>query len=123
MIPVQSQDSTDMQEGVLLVREDDGSELVSQTSQVVGGFSDGTLSFDGFSSAPASAIGDGGGENEDMEKMTDRIINASIVLAAGTFALTKLLTIDSDYWQVSPFFVYYLFCVFYYIDLEFWFVI
>lgn len=32
-------------------------------------------------------------------QMVDRAINASIVLAAGTFAITKLLTIDSDYWH------------------------
>ena len=36
-----------------------------------------------------------------MEKLIDRTINATIVLAAGTFAVTKLLTIDSDYWHVS----------------------
>lgn len=34
-----------------------------------------------------------------MEKLIDRAINASIVLAAGTFAITKLLTIDHDYWH------------------------
>ncbi|KAJ6827323.1 protein SYM1-like [Iris pallida] len=34
-----------------------------------------------------------------VEEMVDRAINASIVLAAGTFAITKLLTIDSDYWH------------------------
>lgn len=33
--------------------------------------------------------------------MIDRIINATIVLAAGSYALTKLLTIDQDYWHVS----------------------
>ena len=36
-----------------------------------------------------------------LEKLIDRTINATIVLAAGTFAVTKLLTIDSDYWHVS----------------------
>ncbi|KAK0602493.1 hypothetical protein LWI29_033988 [Acer saccharum] len=65
-----------------------------------GGFSDGTLSFEGFSSATSSSssIGDGG-EIEDTEKLIDRSINATIVLAAGTFAITKLLTIDQDYWH------------------------
>ena len=29
----------------------------------------------------------------------DRAINAAIVLAAGTFGITKLLTIDYDYWH------------------------
>ncbi|KAL9236390.1 hypothetical protein vseg_011068 [Gypsophila vaccaria] len=41
--------------------------------------------------------GDGGGEG--YEKVVDRGINASIVLAAGSFAVTKLLTIDHDYWH------------------------
>ncbi|KAK4837303.1 hypothetical protein QYF36_004383 [Acer negundo] len=98
VIPVQSQDITDMQEGVVVGREDEGSDLAGQVSQV-GGFSDGTLLFEGFSSAtPSSSIGDGG-ESEDTEKLIDRSINATIVLAAGTFAITKLLTIDQDYWQ------------------------
>ncbi|KAK3199116.1 hypothetical protein Dsin_022531 [Dipteronia sinensis] len=52
-------------------REDDGSDLAGQVSQV-GGFIDGTLSFEG-------------GESE-------------FVLASGTFSITKLLTIDEDYW-------------------------
>ncbi|TXG65953.1 hypothetical protein EZV62_007228 [Acer yangbiense] len=80
-------------------REDDGSDLAGQVSQV-GGFSDGTLEFDGFSSATSSSssIGDSG-EIEDTEKLIDRSINATIVLAARTFAITKLLTIDQDYWQ------------------------
>ncbi|TXG67088.1 hypothetical protein EZV62_008363 [Acer yangbiense] len=99
VIPVQSSDITDRQEGEVVGREDDGSDLVGQESQV-GGFSDGTLSFEGFSSATSSSpsIGDGG-ESEDTEKLIDRSINATIVLAAGTFAITKLLTIDQDYWQ------------------------
>ena len=101
VIPVQSQDITDKQEGVVVGREDDGSDLTGQVTQV-GGFSDGTLSFEGFSSATSSSssIGDGG-ESEDTEKLIGRSINATIVSAAGTFAITKLLTIDQDYWQVS----------------------
>jgi protein Mpv17 len=56
---------------------------------------------EGFSSS-SSTSGLVGNENEEsVEKLLDRSINASIVLAAGTFALTKLLTIDSDYWHVS----------------------
>ncbi|ONK75971.1 uncharacterized protein A4U43_C03F22480 [Asparagus officinalis] len=31
--------------------------------------------------------------------MVHRAINAAIVLAAGTFAITKLLTVDRDYWH------------------------
>ena len=69
MIPVQSQDITDIQEGEVVGRKDDGSDLAGQVSQL-GGFSDGTLSFKGFSSATSSSssIGDGG-ESEDTEKM------------------------------------------------------
>lgn len=37
----------------------------------------------------------------DFERLTSRAINAAIVLGFGTFAVTKLLTIDHDYWQVS----------------------
>lgn len=100
VIPVQSQDTTDMQEGVVVGRED--GELASQVSQV-GGFSDGSLSLEGFSSVSASSsIEDGEKrDNEEMEKLIDRTINAAIALAAGTFAITKLLTIDQDYWHVS----------------------
>ena len=42
--------------------------------------------------------------SKTMGKMVDRAINASIVLAAGTFAITKLLTIDHDYLHVNLFF-------------------
>lgn len=40
---------------------------------------------------------------EELKEFTssDRLLNAAIVLGAGTFAITKLLTIDHDYWQVS----------------------
>ncbi|KAM0043796.1 hypothetical protein Hdeb2414_s0010g00345541 [Helianthus debilis subsp. tardiflorus] len=34
-----------------------------------------------------------------VEKLMDRGINAAIVLAAGTFGITKMLTIDYDYWH------------------------
>ncbi|XP_022717043.1 uncharacterized protein LOC111275798 [Durio zibethinus] len=102
VIPVQSEDVTDMQEGVVVSqveRETEGGELVSQ----VGGFgNEGRLSFEGFSSsgsASGSGFGDGEGNQEEMEKLIDRTINATIALAAGTFAITKLLTIDHDYWQ------------------------
>ncbi|KAL9285571.1 hypothetical protein AtEden1_Chr4g0275801 [Arabidopsis thaliana] len=36
---------------------------------------------------------------EDTDRLMSRGINAAIVLAAGTVAVTKLLTIDHDYWQ------------------------
>ncbi|KAF7141784.1 hypothetical protein RHSIM_Rhsim06G0149000 [Rhododendron simsii] len=37
--------------------------------------------------------------SEDYEKFVGRGINAAIVLGFGTIAITKLLTIDHDYWQ------------------------
>lgn len=40
-------------------------------------------------------------QTEDTDRLMSRGINAAIVLAAGTVAVTKLLTIDHDYWQVS----------------------
>lgn len=49
-----------------------------------------------LSSSPPSTLGEREG---DGEKLISRGINASIVLAAGAFATTKLLTIDHDYWQ------------------------
>lgn len=110
VIPVHSDDSTDQQEGMAVVSrvEMEGGEgdLATQVSGF--GANEGVLSFEGagefqgFSSASAS-IGDESRivSEEEMEKLMDRTINAAIVLAAGTFAITKLLTIDRDYWQVS----------------------
>jgi protein Mpv17 len=45
------------------------------------------------------AASSGGG---DGNKTLDRGINTAIVLGASTYALTKLLTVDQDYWHVSP---------------------
>ncbi|KAJ4821901.1 hypothetical protein Tsubulata_032189 [Turnera subulata] len=48
---------------------------------------------------------EGGGKSEgfddpgDKERLTSRAINATIVLGFGTVAVTKLLTIDHDYWH------------------------
>lgn len=74
---------------------------------MVGGFGSERLSFEGGAGFLSAASGVGGPESgdgngeEDMERMIDRAINATIVLAAGSFAITKLLTIDRDYWHVS----------------------
>ncbi|KAK9089382.1 hypothetical protein Scep_028464 [Stephania cephalantha] len=83
VIPVQSSDFVDQQDGVM-----------------------GGGEFNGFSSAAAATgSGGGGGEGEvDEERLVDRAVNAAIVLAAGTFAITKLLTIDHDYWHGWTFF-------------------
>lgn len=40
-------------------------------------------------------------EDRDSDRLMSRGINAAIVLAAGTVAVTKLLSIDHDYWHVS----------------------
>lgn len=81
---------------------------VDGNESVVVGFSaatsEGQLSLEGFPSSSSSGadLGDEKRrENEEMEKMIDRTINATIVLAAGSYAITKLLTIDHDYWHVS----------------------
>lgn len=113
MIPVQSSDSTDQQDGIAVTRierEGDADELLaSQVGQQVGGFaSEGRFSFEGAGeiqgfAGSSSSSGSGGenGESEDLDRLIDRVINATIVLAAGSFAITKLLTIDQDYWHVS----------------------
>ncbi|KAG6476074.1 hypothetical protein ZIOFF_065309 [Zingiber officinale] len=38
-------------------------------------------------------------DEQDIGKSLNRAVNAAIVLDAGTFAITKLFTIDSDYWH------------------------
>ncbi|OVA13201.1 Mpv17/PMP22 [Macleaya cordata] len=104
VIPVQSNDLTDQQDGVVAVIEREME--VEKTSQVDVFVNEGRLSleggvgeFNGFSSSPSSSATSEVNEEEDFEKLIDRSINATIVLAAGTFAITKLLTIDSDYWH------------------------
>ncbi|PKI52961.1 hypothetical protein CRG98_026667, partial [Punica granatum] len=42
---------------------------------------------------------DGKGESDEFEKLVSRGINATIVLGMGTLAVTKLLSIDHDYWH------------------------
>ncbi|WCJ30672.1 Peroxisomal membrane 22 kDa (Mpv17/PMP22) family protein [Euphorbia peplus] len=50
-----------------------------------------------FQAVSSSPVGGGGDDGED--KLVSRAINASIVLGFGTFAVSKLLTIDYDYWH------------------------
>ncbi|KAL5581938.1 hypothetical protein UlMin_014380 [Ulmus minor] len=38
-------------------------------------------------------------EGDNLDRLTSRAINAAIVLGVGTFAITKLFTIDYDYWH------------------------
>ncbi|KAK2993260.1 hypothetical protein RJ640_015739 [Escallonia rubra] len=40
-----------------------------------------------------------GGSQEEFGGFAGRAVNAAIVLSVGTLAITKLLTIDHDYWQ------------------------
>nr|XP_004244201.1 uncharacterized protein LOC101247444 [Solanum lycopersicum] len=103
-IRVQSSDVMDQQNGVVIGLEREpklGGGDMGIVNQVVGGFgNEGRLSFEGgggFSSA--SGVGGSESKEEDVEKLIDRTINATIVLAAGSFAITKLLTIDHDYWH------------------------
>ncbi|XP_038981718.1 uncharacterized protein LOC120110539 [Phoenix dactylifera] len=110
VIPVQSPDSTDQQDGIVAVvagREQDeedggGSKSHSQVggfaldSGGVGSVTGGGGGGGGLSSSPSSSSLE---EGEDVDRLVDRAINAAIVLAAGTYAITKLLTIDRDYWQ------------------------
>jgi protein Mpv17 len=56
----------------------------------------------GFAPGGSTGGGDGGGN-----KMLDRGINTAIVLGASTYALTKLLTVDQDYWHVRTFFFFF----------------
>lgn len=77
---------------------------MDMVNQVVGGFgNEGRLSFEGAAGGFSSSSSGSNGklEQEDMNRVIDRAINATIVLAAGSFAITKLLTIDHDYWHVS----------------------
>ncbi|KAK7324600.1 hypothetical protein VNO77_28296 [Canavalia gladiata] len=102
VISVQSADITDQQEGVVVSRvevEGGDGELVTQVSGF--GTNEGLLSLEGFSSSssPSSSALAGNESEEKVEKLIDRTINATIVLVAGSFAITKLLTIDSDYWH------------------------
>lgn len=43
----------------------------------------------------------GEAEGEELDRLTSRAINAAIVLGVGTFAITKLFTIDYEYWHVT----------------------
>ncbi|KAG6519047.1 uncharacterized protein LOC121967265 [Zingiber officinale] len=102
VIPVQSSDSTDQQDGVIpsAGREQQEEQPLEGPGSQVGAFaleSGGGILGGGGSGGVGlySALQD----EEDVEKSVDRAINAAIVLAAGTFAITKLLTIDSDYWH------------------------
>ncbi|KAK9285370.1 hypothetical protein L1049_024561 [Liquidambar formosana] len=64
---------------------------------------DGTEDFEGLSSTSSPSSSSVASEekegDDDSDRLLSRAINASIVLAGGTIAITRLLTIDHDYWQ------------------------
>ncbi|GAV81885.1 Mpv17_PMP22 domain-containing protein [Cephalotus follicularis] len=67
---------------------------------------DGSQDFEALSASSSSSSSSvsgeekvGGGGDDNKERLIGRAINASIVLGFGTFVVTKLLTIDHDYWQ------------------------
>lgn len=63
----------------------------------------GGLAFQGDVGGAFAGGGGGGASGGDGNKMLDRSINTAIVLGASTYALTKLLTVDQDYWHVRLF--------------------
>ncbi|XP_075476969.1 uncharacterized protein LOC142518148 [Primulina tabacum] len=105
VIPVQSDDIVDQKSGALFSgKEAEGTEV----DLVVGGFASdasGRLTLEGAVGFSTSASGAAGSDSVDgesqleMARLVDRTINASIVLAAGSFAIAKLLTIDHNYWH------------------------
>jgi protein Mpv17 len=114
VIPVQSADSIDQQDGGVLSAMTAHMEELGDKVQLQGGIiiNGGGSTSTSTSSTQQLGLAGGGGfsasgtgspieAGEEMGMMIDRAINAAIVLAAGTFAVTKLLTIDHDYWHVS----------------------
>lgn len=61
---------------------------------------DGSEDSEGLSSS-SSVSSQGKGDNYEFDRLRSKTINATIVLAGGTLAITRLLTIDHDYWHVS----------------------
>ena len=98
VIPVQSSDCTDQKEGAVAASraDSDGGDRGELMSQVGGfGESEGRLSFEGAGCFGSPGVGSER-ESEEFERLVDSTINATVVLAAGTFAL-----VDQDYWHVS----------------------
>ncbi|TYI99526.1 hypothetical protein E1A91_A13G023800v1 [Gossypium mustelinum] len=62
-------------------------------------FPNGSKTLKASSSEVGGGHGDDGDGHDDVEKLSSRAINASIVLGFDTFVVSKLLTIDHDYWH------------------------
>jgi len=98
VIPVKSNDTVDQQEGVGFMSQETEKLPTSQ----VGGFKpEGGLSLE--TAGAQMQIGSGSqvsqADKEEEMKFIDRAINATVVFAAGSFVVTKMLTIDHDYWH------------------------
>lgn len=98
VIPVKSNDTVDQQEGVGFMAQ----EMEKLPTNQVGGFNtEGGLSLE--TAGAQMQIGSGSqvsqGEKEEEMKYIDRAINAAVVFAAGSFVVTKMLTVDHDYWH------------------------
>lgn len=98
VIPVKSNDTVDQQEGVGFMSQ----EMEKRPTSQVGGFNaDGGLSLETAGAQMQIGSGSPVSTAEKTEEMThiDRAINAAVVFAAGSFLVTKMLTIDHDYWH------------------------
>ncbi|XP_040940401.1 uncharacterized protein, partial [Gossypium hirsutum] len=62
-------------------------------------FPNGSKTLKASSSEVGGGHGDDGDGHDDVEKLSSRAINASIVLGFDTFVVSKLLTIDHVYWH------------------------
>lgn len=95
-------DCKDLKDGIFNGMEREKKEGEDVMNEVVGVFgNDGRLSFEGATGFSSVGLSGSEKEEQDLNKLIDRGINATLVLAAGTFAVSKLLTIDHDYWHVS----------------------
>uniref|UniRef100_A0A0C9RG78 TSA: Wollemia nobilis Ref_Wollemi_Transcript_28563_1725 transcribed RNA sequence n=1 Tax=Wollemia nobilis TaxID=56998 RepID=A0A0C9RG78_9CONI len=101
VIPVQSNDIVDQQEGRVFM--DNESEEDLPTNQVGGWGFNAEGRFQLETAGAQVQIGSGSQvseeEKEEEMKFIDRAINAIIVFSAGAFVITKMLTIDHDYWH------------------------
>lgn len=98
VIPVKSNDTVDQQEGVGFMSQ----EMEKRPTSQVGGFNaDGEFSLETAGAQMQIGSGSPVSTAEKTEEMThiDRAINAAVVFAAGSFLVTKMLTVDHDYWH------------------------
>ncbi|KAL1823374.1 hypothetical protein ACET3Z_010152 [Daucus carota] len=99
VIDANTHDCKDPKDGILsgLEREKEGEDVMNEVVGVFG--NDGRLSFEGATGFSSVGLSGSEKEEQDLNKLIDRGINATLVLAASTFAVSKLLTIDHDYWH------------------------